>query len=1471
MEQKNTPFFPEQNRVWLHFSDGTSFLGRCNLACDDEKLKKGIWGEAAFTTAMSGYQETMTDPSYLGQHIIFTTAHVGNYPANSSCNQSQKIHASSVIARNFSANSFLAQTDTPLIEMIDTRSLVRFLTRTSSSHKSVITNNPKAPSLHEFKQAKLYCNDLAKVGPDTATVLRAGENPLIIVNYGIKKAIVEQFLSMNIPLVCLGYNAGSEEIKKYHPRMIFLSNGPGDPQSYHQQIKTIRELLSLPIPLRGICLGHQLISEALGAKTIRLPFGQRGINHPVLNHVNGQIIITSQNHGYSTEKESFDKIVKDNPTGRELFIEYTSLFDHSIEGISSKDRFLRSVQFHPEANPGPREGSSFFREISDYLKTKPTGPINVDQHFPLVPLGQKRDIPWKKILLIGSGPIKIGQASEFDYSGTQACKVLKELGVKVILLNSNPATIMTDKEMAFQTYIEPITKDVVKKIIIKEKVDSIISTMGGQTALNLCIELEEEGFLKEKNVTLLGASAWTIKHTENRKLFARELQKLGYKSSPCFQAHSPARAIKMAKDQVGYPLIIRKDFTLGGKGAALVHNKKELQEVFASDLEFPISLERSLVGQKEIELEVMVDKQGNGVIICSIENIDPCGIHTGDSITVAPAQTISDKCYQSLRTMALGIARHMKIVAGGANIQFAIDPNDEENITVIEMNPRVSRSSALASKATGYPIAKISTMLAIGYTLQEIPNDITKVSPVAFEPTLDYVAVKVPVFPFDKFPTSSQILGPQMRSIGEVLALAGSFNEAFLKALRSTESGLEIPKISSLKNEPVAITEDYIKNRLKKPHAFCLLTVIEALRLRISSDEIFDLSKISPWFIEQMKKIVEAENEIKKTENIFNDEKFIHYKSLGFSDKYLALLQNIPQEEIYRFRHQKNIRPVYKAVDTCSGEFHAKTPYFYSTYAMENEAKSLQQNGKSIAILGSGPNRIGQGIEFDYSCVKSCFHLRKKGVQAIMLNSNPETVSTDYDTSDRLYLTPLYSEDLFDLLINERPEGIISCFSGQTGIKIRKYLEDSFLGQYHRFNFLGTSLNTLDLTEDRKLFDDIIKTTNLAQTKSIEVKGYKNMVHAMTELGLPVIIRPSYVLGGESMYIFRSHDDIEQLPLEQRLQLKNSQSSFLVETYLENALEYDVDLICDRHGNSLFTVCEHIEHAGVHSGDSGMICPPIHLSKELHKKMKDVSIKLAQRLEITGPVNFQYAVKDNQIYCIEANPRGSRTLPFLSKSYDIPLPQMATEAMLGGKISSDVPDNPSHFSVKQSTFPFDRFLQDNIILGPKMLSTGETMGIDPIMENALVKSYLGNYPNLTGIGKILISLSNSCKNILHPYLSRLHDKGYKFYATRNTRNFIEKQGLPCHLVATLGQTQGMDLLELLKKEKIKMVLNTPMNQGTSKSDGERIRNNAIQYGIPCFTRKENIKAILHALLTINSDELSPVGLQEIHGNESSRV
>lgn len=1463
-----------QNKAYLHFEDGSIFAGMTNLKKDDVRFENGIWGESAFTTGMSGYEETMTDPSFLGQHIIFTTSHIGNYETNSKVWQSEKCHASALIARNFSPCKFLLETDVPLFHSLDTRSLVKYLT-TTKKHKSVITLSETPPSKELFKSSKLFCDELKKVSVKEPVTKIAGKNPIVLIDYGHKNAIAEQLQKLEFPLVIVPYNTSSQEVLKYNPRLVFLSNGPGDPRNYSDQVQTVKELLTLNIPLRGICLGHQLLTLALGAKVIRLPYGQRGTNHPCLDHETGDIIITSQNHGYASDEQSLEAILKNNALDRELFISYRSLFDRSVEGIATTDHFLRSVQFHPEANPGPKDAAIFFQEIASFLNGTKKENIDTKSLTPLTDLSKpiEKKIPYKKILLIGSGPIKIGQASEFDYSGTQACKSLREIGIEVILLNSNPATIMTDIDMASKTYIEPINKDTIKKIIKKENVDAVLSTMGGQTALNICVDLEKDHWLKENGVDLLGANVDTIERTEDRDLFSKELDGLGYQTGKRFKAKNQDEAVTLANGPVGYPLIIRRDFALGGKGAALVHSQEELEFTLTStDVIYPLTMEKSLLGWKEVELEVMVDKNKNGVIICGIENIDPCGVHTGDSITVAPTQTISDRCYQNMRTISLTVAKHMGVVAGGANVQFAINPQNEDDIVVIEMNPRVSRSSALASKATGYPIAKISALLAVGYTLTEILNDITKASPVAFEPTLDYVAVKIPIFPFNKFPTSSQILGPQMRSVGEVLSLGSSFNEAYMKALRSLEIGLEIPSITQLKSTPIDFDKKYIENRLQKPYLLCLLSVMEGLRLGLSVDEIHQITKISPWFIEQMNEICEFEEKIKNNDGLlFDDNNYRKAKELGFSDKHLALLTNKGQKELLKLRFDKNLFPVYKAVDTCSGEFSAQTPYFYSTYQVENEALSLSTKGRSIAIMGSGPNRIGQGIEFDYSCVKSCQRLKNKNIQSIMINSNPETVSTDYDSSDRLYLSPLFSEDLFDIFLNEKPEGIIASFSGQTGIGVREHIENTFRSEFKTFNFLGPSLQVLDTTENRKLFDTLTRQVPLSHTTSMEVRGHKELTNAMTEIGMPVIIRPSYVIGGESMYIFYSHEDMNELPEAFKKQLESSNTIFQVENYLENAFEYDVDLIRDKKGNCVFTVCEHIEHAGVHSGDSGMISPPVVLTKSLYSQMKDISEQLAHKLEIVGPINFQYAVKGGKIYCIEANPRGSRTLPFLSKAYNVSLPQIATDAMLGEEIPNWHKPTFDHFAVKQSTFPFDRFLQDNIILGPKMRSTGETMGFDSDKEKAILKSYLGNYPDLDEPGTILISLADKNKESLLPYLKSLKHLGYNFIATPGTAEYIERQGLDCNIVAKLMDDKESNIVETLKYQDIKMVFNTPNNTGASKSDGEVIRNNAIAQAIPCFTRVENIKAVVESIIGTKSHGngvLEPMALQDAHNSIS---
>ncbi|MFN8369691.1 MAG: carbamoyl-phosphate synthase large subunit [Bacteriovoracaceae bacterium] len=1477
----------KRNKVYLHFEDGTVFNGYINLKEDDLRLKQGIWGEAAFTTALTGYQETLTDPSFLGQHIIFATPHIGNYPSNPDWSQSKKVHATAAIARYFSPNEFFLKNDIPLVSNVDTRKLVKYLTQ-NSHHNSLISLKSTTPSVSDFKNAKIICNELSLVSNDTPVVIIPGENPIVVINYGIKKSIIDHLKELNFPMVMVSHKTSFEQIVQYKPRLIFLSNGPGDPSLYKEEYQTVRELIKAKYPIRAICLGHQLVSLALKAKTFKLPFGHRGTNHPVLNHYTGKVLITSQNHGHAVDNSSLKQVLENNEFNKKFFVHYSSLFDNSIEGLSSSDHTIKTVQFHPEASPGPHDSFAFFTEIKDYLTQKNETSIDLKALIPkpkTIDMSQNNSVncPYKKILIIGSGPIKIGEASEFDYSGTQACQALKKQGIEVVLVNSNPATIMTDIDLAYKTYIEPITIDTIKKIIKKERVDAVLSTMGGQTALNLSIELDKSGFLKDNNVTLLGANAKTIEMTEDREIFSRELETLGYKTGKRIVVNMLEEAIICAQNAIGYPLLIRRNFALGGQGAVFIHNQAELEKNLKnSDITFPLTLEKSLIGYKEVELEVMIDCEKNGVIICTIENIDPCGIHTGDSITVAPAQTISDYCLQKLRTMSLTIAKHVGVVAGGANVQFAINPFDEDDIIVIEMNPRVSRSSALASKATGYPIAKISTLLAIGYTLKEILNDITKVSPVSFEPTLDYVAIKVPIFPFHKFPYSSNLLGPQMRSVGEVLALGSSFNEAFLKALRSLELNLEIPSLTQLPEVPITLSEEYILNRLSNPQELSLLTALEALRLGIAKEKIFLNSKISPWFIEQIDEICKTEGEIfeKKNRLLSDPQLFTNFKAIGFSDKFIAKITGLLEKDILSFRINNKIFPVYKAVDTCSGEFVALTPYFYSTFQTENDSKVINTNKQfknSIVILGSGPNRIGQGIEFDYSCVKASQRLKAKNYASIMVNSNPETVSTDYDSSDKLYLSPLYAEDLFDILFYENPLGVIACFSGQTGIKLRKDCEQGFRKNFYNFNFLGSKYESLELTEDRGQFDLITKSLRLSKTKSKEVQGYHNLIDAIIEIGFPVIIRPSFVIGGESMFVFYSHQEIEELPIKTLTQLKSSSVTYLVENFLEDSIEYDVDLVRDQFNNIVFCSTEHIEYAGVHSGDSGMLTPTMKITPALKLELYDISKELAAKLEVIGPINIQYAIQGKSIFCIEANPRGSRTIPFLSKAHNINLAGLAVDAILGERVAPFTQEDKGFYCVKQSTFPFDRFIKDDIILGPKMRSTGETFGVDYDKDAAILKSLLANYPKLNRKGKVLLSLNDSSKVVVIPYIKQLIKIGFELFATKGTADFIKKLGCPCSEVQKLHEHDfdtstpkvNKHMLTLLKDENLVMVLNTPVNTGLSRIDGEVIRNNSIQCGVPCFTRKENIQMVLESLIGCDNQELVPYSLQEIHKRDNN--
>ncbi len=909
----------------------------------------------------------------------------------------------------------------------------------------------------------------------------------------------------------------------------------------------------------------------------------------------------------------------------------------------------------------------------------------------------------KKIMVIGSGPIVIGQAAEFDYSGSQACKALKEEGYEVVLVNSNPATIMTDPDMADRIYIEPLTAEVVAKIIERETPDALLPTLGGQTALNIAVQLGEMGVLDEIGVELIGAKLDAIKKAEDRELFKKTIQEIGLDVPKSDIANDVEEALAIA-DEIGYPVVVRPAFTLGGTGGGIAYNRQELREIAEKGLELSminqVLIEEGVIGWKEFELEVMRDLADNVVIICSIENFDPMGIHTGDSITVAPAQTLTDWEYQRLRDAAIKIIRAIGVETGGSNIQFAVHP-ETERFVAIEMNPRVSRSSALASKATGFPIAKIAAKLAIGYTLDEIPNDITKETPASFEPTIDYVVVKIPRFAFDKFPTADQTLGSQMKSVGEVMAIGRTFEEALQKALRSLEIGRYGLGCDGKDRNP---TKEEIIRKLKTPNADRVFYIRYALKAGFSVDEIYKLTKIDRWFISKIKNIVDIEEELRTWAKRTNydiekvpDEVIRRAKRFGFSDHQLAHIFKTTERDVRKRRKKAGIRAVFKMVDTCAAEFEAKTPYYYSTYEQENDAKPTER--KKIMILGSGPNRIGQGIEFDYCCVHAVFSLKEEGYETIMVNCNPETVSTDYDTSDRLFFEPITHEDVMNIYENEKPEGVIVQFGGQTPLNIAKDLEESGA------RILGTSVEAIDIAEDRKRFSELLKKLGIPQPEHGIAYSIEEAKEIAKKIGYPVLVRPSYVLGGRAMEIVYDEETLERY-IKEAIEV-SPEKPILIDKFLEDAVEAEVDALCDGEEVVIGGIMEHIEEAGVHSGDSACVLPPISLPKEIIDTIIDYTRKIALALKVVGLINIQFAIKDGVVYVLEANPRASRTVPFVSKATGLPLAKIAAKLMMGKKLRElGVKErlNLKHVAVKEAVFPFIKLPGVDPVLGPEMKS-----------------------------------------------------------------------------------------------------------------------------------------------------------------------
>ena len=1068
----------------------------------------------------------------------------------------------------------------------------------------------------------------------------------------------------------------------------------------------------------------------------------------------------------------------------------------------------------------------------------------------------------RKILIIGAGPIIIGQACEFDYSGTQACKALKEEGYEVILVNSNPATIMTDPEFADRTYIEPVTPEVVEKIIIRDRPDALLPTMGGQTALNTALAVAEKGILDKYNVELIGAKVESIKKAEDRNLFKEAMIKIGQKVPPSGQAVSLEEAWSIVKE-TGFPAIIRPSFTLGGTGGSIAYSEEEfvplVEHAFQSSPIHQVLIEKSLLGWKEYELEVMRDLNDNVVIICSIENFDPMGIHTGDSITVAPAQTLSDKEYQIMRNAAIDIIREIGVDTGGSNIQFAIDPKTGDMI-VIEMNPRVSRSSALASKATGFPIAKIAAKLAIGYSLNEIKNDITQVTPASFEPTLDYCVVKIPRFTFEKFQQTEPILTTQMKSVGEVMSIGRTFKEALLKSIRSMEIGsYGFEEDFRFKLNNVGLSEEKQKEKLTAalsiPFSDRLWQVAAGLRRNFSVEELNQLTGIDPWFLDNLKTIIEFEQELKNIGSLdsINKETLAKAKQYGLSDIYLAGLLNCSEKDIREQRYSLNIFPVYKRVDTCGAEFEAFTPYLYSTYEEECEAEPTQK--KKIMILGGGPNRIGQGIEFDYCCVHASFALKEDGFETIMVNCNPETVSTDYDTSDRLYFEPVTLEDVLHIIRVEKPTGVIVQLGGQTPLKLSLSLLEAGAP------IIGTSPADIDRAENRELFKEVLDKLGLKQPDNGIAISYSEAKEIASRIGYPVVVRPSYVLGGRAMEIVYSENRLEYYM--QHAVKASPEHPVLIDDFLENAIEIDVDAISDGEDVVIGGVMEHIEEAGIHSGDSACSLPAFSLAPETIDEIKKQTCALAKELNVIGLINIQFAVQNEEVFIIEVNPRASRTIPFVSKAIGVPLAKIAARVMAGKSLKEIGFTKEvifSHIAVKESVFPFNKFTDVDVLLGPEMKSTGEVMGIDKTFGRAFAKSQLATGIKLPLEGTAFISVKDSDKPKTVEIAQGLQELGYLILATRGTAEYLYGNGVTVKSINKVKEGSP-HCVEGIESGEINLVINTVFGEQAIK-DSFSLRRGSLNQNLPYCTTISGASALLGALKALKEEDLSITTIQE---------
>ena len=1070
----------------------------------------------------------------------------------------------------------------------------------------------------------------------------------------------------------------------------------------------------------------------------------------------------------------------------------------------------------------------------------------------------------KSILILGAGPIVIGQACEFDYSGTQACRALRQEGYRVILVNSNPATIMTDPNIADATYIEPIHWRVVEKIIAKERPDAVLPTMGGQTALNCALDLERHGVLAKYNVEMIGANADTIDKAENRERFDAAMKKIGLECPRAGIAHSLKEAWEV-QEKVGFPCIIRPSFTMGGTGGGIAYNPEEFEAICTKGLEssptHELLIDESLIGWKEFEMEVVRDRKDNCIIVCSIENVDPMGIHTGDSITVAPAQTLTDKEYQIMRDAAMAVLREIGVETGGSNVQFGINP-ENGRMVIIEMNPRVSRSSALASKATGFPIAKFAAKLAVGYTLDEIMNDITKETPACFEPSIDYVVTKIPRFAFEKFPTADSTLSTQMKSVGETMSIGRNFKQSLQKALRSLETGHAGLGVDGKDNKYSGLSDGQLRAELIRPNFARLFHIREAFKRGWSIEDVHEYTKIDEWFLRHIHELASFEDEIASVKTLENLKKdlplFRQIKEFGYSDRQIAYLLHSDEIEVYKARKKLGLMPVYSLVDTCAGEFEAYTPYYYSTYGAYDEP--VRESGKKkIMILGGGPNRIGQGIEFDYCCVHASFALRKAGYETIMVNSNPETVSTDYDTSDKLYFEPLTLEDVLHIYEREKCDGVIVQFGGQTPLKLALKLQACGV------KIIGTSPGDIDAAEDRDEFNKLVDHLNIKQAPGGIATNIEQAVEVAEKIGYPVLVRPSFVLGGRAMVIVYNEEFLRKYMTD--AVEASEERPVLIDRFLEDATELDVDCISDGETSVIGAIMEHVELAGIHSGDSACMIPTVTLSEEILAKIRRDTYALAKALNVCGLMNVQFAVREGEVYVLEVNPRASRTVPFVSKSIGVPLAKLASLVMVGKKLkdlnyTEEV--KPEHFCCKEAVFPFVRFPGIDVVLSPEMKSTGEVMGIDLYPGMAYLKTQIAAGNPLPDTGNIFLSVREMDKEHIIPYAQELVNLGFTIYATCGTATRLCEAGIPVNPIFKISEGRP-NLIDYINSHKLKWIINTPSTGVTPRIDEIHMRAHAVIKGVPITTTLKGLQAAIDGLKALRVMERMEVcSIQEYH-------